>query len=121
MRIAISLFVALLVLAPAFGCGYGSGYNDGTMNNPGTAPAITELVPATVPPGSPDFMMTINGSGFGTSALVYWNGTALATSYVTGAQVTAMVPAADVAMMGSASVYVHSGTKNSNTLTFNVQ
>jgi hypothetical protein len=121
MRVATSLLVLLLAFVPAVGCGYGSGYNGGTMSNPGTAPAITELVPAAVPAGSLDFIITINGTSFGTGAQVFWNGTALTTSYVTAAQVTAMVPAADVATAGNASVYVRSGTMNSNTLTFTVQ
>ena len=65
--------------------------------------------------------MTVNGSNFGTTATVYWNGAALSTSYVTGKQVMAAVPAANVAAAGTASVYVLSGSAKSNTLMFTVQ
>jgi hypothetical protein len=88
---------------------------------PGTAPKLTELVPNDTPTGSPGFTLTVNGTGFGTSTAVFWNGSALATSYVTGNQITATVTAADVAASGNIPVYVRSGTTNSNMLTFAVQ
>jgi trimeric autotransporter adhesin len=117
MRIIVLFFASLLIFLPVLGCG--SNYNGGTMMS--AAPAITELVPNDTPAGSPGFTLTINGSGFGTGAAVYWNGAALTTSYVTGNQVTAAVPMANVTTTGSVPVYVRSGTKNSNTLTFTVQ
>jgi len=121
MRINVLCIAILLsVVLPAAGCGYGSNYNGGTMM-PGTTPKLTELVPNDTPAGSPGFTLTVNGTGFGTSTSVFWNGSALATSYVTGNQITATVTAADVAASGNIPVYVRSGTTNSNMLTFTVQ
>ena len=121
MRINV-LVVAVLLMAilPIAACGYGSNYNGG-MTMPAAAPKITELIPNDTPAGSPAFTMTVNGSSFGTSATVYWNGSPLTSSYITGNQITAAVPAANVAAAASVSVYVRSGTANSNMLTFTVQ
>jgi hypothetical protein len=117
MMRAAPIFLATFL---AVGCGYGSNYNG--MPSPGaTAPSITELVPNDMAHGNPAFTITINGSGFGTGAVVFWNGAPLATSYVTGMQVTAAVPADNIANAGDIPVYVRSGSKNSNTLTFTVQ
>ena len=121
MRINV-LFGAVLLIAilPIVACGYGSGYNGG-MNMTGAAPKITELVPNDILAGNPDFTMTVNGSGFGTGATVFWNGSPLTSSYITGNQITAAVPAANVATAAKISVYVRSGSQNSNMLTFTVQ
>jgi hypothetical protein len=121
MRINVLCIAILLsVVLPAASCGYGSNYKGGTMM-PGSAPKLTELVPNDTPAGSAGFTLTDNGTGFGTSTAVFWNGSALATSYVTGNQITATVTAADVAASGNIPVYVRSGTTNSNMLTFTVQ
>jgi hypothetical protein len=64
------------------------------------------LVPLAVIPGSSGFTLTINGTGFVNGAVVKWNGTPLTTTFVSGSQLTATVPAANVANAGSASVTV---------------
>ena len=111
------VFPLALVLLLA-GCGYGSNYNGGGTGN---APAITSLSPNMVTAGDPGFTLTVNGSAFATDSVVYWNGTALPSSYSTGTKVTAQVSATDVANPGMIPVYVHSGGKNSNSMTFTVQ
>jgi len=55
------------------------------------------LVPDAIAPGGPDFTLTVNGTGFVSSSTVNWNGRPLATTFVNGSQLTAVVPAADVA------------------------
>jgi len=55
------------------------------------------LVPDATAPGGPDFTLTVNGTGFVSNSVVNWNGTALATQFVSGSQLTATVPAADIA------------------------
>jgi len=64
------------------------------------------LVPVSVAPGSSDFTLTVNGANFVSESVVEWNGTALPTTYITRAQLTAVVPASDVAKPQSASVTV---------------
>ncbi len=64
------------------------------------------LVPTAVAPGGPSFILTVNGTGFVASSTVYWNGSALATTYVSGSQVTAQVPASNIAAAGTATIKV---------------
>jgi hypothetical protein len=64
------------------------------------------LVPDAAAPGSPQFTLTVNGTGFVFGATVNWNGTALATNFVSQAQLTATVPASDIANPGTATVTV---------------
>jgi hypothetical protein len=64
------------------------------------------LVPMTVAPGTADFSLTVNGTGFVSGATVNWNGTPLPTTFVNSSQLTASVPAANVKKAGTASVTV---------------
>jgi len=64
------------------------------------------LVPDTAVPGGKGFVLTVNGTGFVSGVTVNWNGSALATTFVSGSQVTATVPASDIAKRGTASVTV---------------
>ena len=115
-RIHLGLLV-ILTLSIA-GCG---GYGSNNMGGGGGAPSITSLSPNMTNAGDPAFTLTVNGSGFGTDSVVYWNGGALPSSYGTGAMVTAQVAAVDVMNAGMFPVYVRSGGKNSNTINFTVQ
>ncbi|MBA3912857.1 MAG: VCBS repeat-containing protein [Acidobacteriales bacterium] len=72
------------------------------INNP--------LVPPAVAPGGPDFTLTVNGTGFVTGSVVQWNGSPLATTYVSETQLTAAVPSADIAHSGTFAVTVRSPT-----------
>ena len=76
---------------------------------------LTTLTPSSVPPGAPAFTLTVTGIGtnFTPAATVNWNGTALATMYVSATQVSASVPASLISTPGSASVTV---TSNGGTL-----
>jgi hypothetical protein len=64
------------------------------------------LVPDAVAPGGAAFVLTLNGSGFVSGSVVRWNGSALATTFVSGSQLKASVPASDVLQPGTASVTV---------------
>jgi len=66
------------------------------------------LVPSSVPPGSGDFVLTVNGSQFVQTSTINWNGTALATAFVSATKLTALVPASKVATTGTALVTVSS-------------
>lgn len=113
-RFCLTLLLAFVSLTAA--CGYGSHYMGGNG-----APSITSLSPNMATAGDADFVLTVNGSGFGTDAVVFWNGTALPSTYATTTKVTATVSAADVATAGVIPVYVRSGGKNSNMMNFTVQ
>src|SRR5208282_2656678 len=64
------------------------------------------LVPDAAAPGGPGFTLTVNGAGFVTASVVNWNGSPLATTFISSAQLTATVPASDIATASSAAVTV---------------
>jgi hypothetical protein len=68
------------------------------VNNP--------LVPTSARPGGAGFTLTVDGTGFVSGSVVEWNGVALATTFVNGSQLTAAVPASNIASAGTASVSV---------------
>jgi len=83
--------------------------------------AITSLSPGSSTAGGAAFTLTVNGSGFVTGSVVDWNGAALSTTYVSANQVTAAVPASDIATAGSASVTVaNPGGAVSNAAAFTI-
>jgi FG-GAP-like repeat len=64
------------------------------------------LVPASVAPGSAAFTLTVNGTGFTSNAVVYWNGSLRPTTVVSSSTVQAQITAADVAKASVAWVTV---------------
>ena len=82
---------------------------------------ISGLSPNSATAGGSAFTLTVNGSGFVVGLTVQWNGSALYTSYVSGTQLTAMVPASLIASAGTASVtVVNSGGATSPAATFTI-
>jgi hypothetical protein len=80
-----------------------SGFNL-LVANP--APAVSFLSPASVVEGGSDFQLTVSGSGFVASSVVQWNGEDRTTLFATPGQLRAVIPAADIASGGSASITV---------------
>jgi hypothetical protein len=80
------------------------------------------LVPGVATPGGPAFTLTVNGSMFVSGATVDWNGQPLKTTFISLSQLTAAVPAADIATASTASITVaNPGTAVvSNTVFFEV-
>jgi hypothetical protein len=115
----MKLVFVLLLAALTLSCGYGSNYNPGMMG--GSAPSIQMLIPNNTAAGGPAFILTVNGSRFAPGAVVFWNAMPQATTFATAGQVTAMIPAAQIANRGNVSVYVRSNGMNSNTVNFDVQ
>lgn len=64
------------------------------------------ISPDFVTAGDPGFTLTVTGTGFQSDSLVYWDGSALATTYVSSTQLTAVVPAGLIATAGVARVSV---------------
>lgn len=85
-----------------------------------SGPAITSLSPTSTTVGSGAFTLTVNGTGFASGATVYWNTTALSTTFKSGTQLTASVPASLTTSAGTASISVKSGGVTSNPLSFSV-
>jgi trimeric autotransporter adhesin len=116
MRVTTFVVLALVMM----GCGYGSRNYMNTGGGTGT-PAIANLSPASTMAGSGAFTLTVNGSNFGNTSVVFFNGVAESTMFVSANQVAAAIPATAVANSGTLPVYVHSGVYNSNTINFTVQ
>jgi hypothetical protein len=117
----LTLLLATLIM---IGCG-----NDPMSKNPdpgpkfGTGfapPAISSLAPTSVPVDSSPFYLTVNGSNFGTDAIVFWNGVAQHTVYITSKQVAVSVTSTDLDFAGLAQLYVRTEGMTSNTVNFDV-
>jgi len=63
MKLVCLLFFVLIIVS----CGYGSNYN-GMNPGPGAVPNISQLSPGTVTAGGPGFVLTVDGSNFGSGA-----------------------------------------------------
>jgi hypothetical protein len=99
----------LLVLASLAAMTLACGYSSKNMTpTAGTVPAISTLSPNSMTAGATAFTMTVNGSNFGTKAVVNWNGAAQTanTTYVTGNQLMVSIPASMIANSGMVQVTV---------------
>ena len=92
-----------------------------------SGPAISSLSPPGATVNGPAFTLSVNGSGFANGATVMWNGAARATTFVSGTQLTASIPASDVAptaagqLPPAANVTVtNPGGAGSNAVAFNI-
>lgn len=56
-------------------------------------PTLSSLAPGTAVAGSGALALTVTGTNFASGAIVNWNGTQVATSFVSATQLTAIVPA----------------------------
>ena len=77
-----------------------------TINGANLIPTISSLSPSGVTAGGGPITLTVNGSKFVPSSTVLWNGSALATSYLSDTQLTATIPASDIASAGASSANV---------------
>jgi len=88
-------------------------FNDISFNN-GTIAGITTISPPTpislsptsITAGESNFTLTVNGSHFIASSTIYFNGSARTTVFVSSTRLTALITAADIASVGSASITV---------------
>ena len=99
----VKTMLLVTLIASALACGYTS---KNTPPAAGNIPAIAQLAPASMKAGSAGFTLTVNGSKFNTNAVVNWSGSAQATTYVTGGQLSAAIPASAIATAGTVSVTV---------------
>ncbi len=87
------------------------------------SPSISSLSPSSTSAGGEDLQILVKGSGFATSSVVELDNTPLATSYLSGSQLVAVIPAADTAAKGTSQVAVTTpapGGGLSKTLMFTV-
>ena len=96
------LIVAMVACGLASAC---SDYNT-NLSIQTSSSVLTFVSPSTATVGGQGFTITANGQGFTTGALILWNGTALNTTLVSSIQLTAPVPASDLATAGTVQVAV---------------
>ena len=70
------------------------------------APTLSSINPTAVNAGSPDVILTINGSDFLPSSVVEWNGLLLPTTYLSEGHLEAQIPASELAAPGVAAIVV---------------
>jgi len=71
-----------------------------------TTPVVDSLSPSSCVVGGAAFTLTLNGSEFVSGATVLWNGAARPTTYVSATQVSAAIPATDLAKTGAVAITV---------------
>lgn len=91
-----------------------------SVENP--APSISDINPTSAFKGGATFTLTVNGSNFVSNSQVQWNGANRTTHFVSYTQLTADIPASDIAANGTSSVTVFNptpggGTSGSSTFT----
>ncbi len=93
--------------------------------NPATSPvpSLTSLSPSSAAAGGPAFTLTLTGTNFVPESFAQWNGSNRTTTFLNSTQLTAAIPASDIATVGTAQVTVVnplSGGGTSNALTFTI-
>jgi hypothetical protein len=86
-----------------------------TINLPNPLPVVTSISPTYTTSGSSTFTLKVGGSGFISGSTVYWGTAALTTQYVSAMQLTASVPAADIASVGITTISVQTPTPGGGT------
>jgi len=89
-----------------------------TINN--LAPTITSLSPGSAIAGGPGFTLTVNGANFGFGSILRWNGSDRPTVLASSAELTALIPASDIANPGTALITVFSPGGVALAITFNI-
>src|SRR4029077_147741 len=106
LRVA-GLMLWMAAIACLSGCG-GGGYGGPPppQSNPSPSLAMGSLNPSSAVAGGGAFALTVTGSNFVNASTVQWNGTARATTFVSGTSLQATITTADIAAGGTALVTV---------------
>lgn len=102
---------------------FGAGANDFyafTGQWPVGGPSLSSISPTSRTRGDGAFTLTANGSSFDATAVVRWSGNNRSTTFVSGTQVTAVIPADDIVSTGSVSVTVFVSPNATGAQTFTV-
>src|SRR3989304_5511624 len=86
-------------------------------------PVLARRAPTSALQGGPAFTLTVTGSGFVSASTVRWNGSSRTTTFVSGTQLRAAIPASDLVTAGTRSITVFTpapGGGTSGALSFTV-
>src|SRR5262245_26714265 len=95
--------LSITVFNPAPGGGTSAAVTFTVTNSP---PSLASISPSSATAGGPGFTLTANGSNFLSGAIVQVNGSNRTTTFVSGTQVTAAIPASDIASTGTRAIGV---------------
>ena len=98
-RILLVLLVSVAV---------GTFADPAVATTPNPVPYLNPIVPSATAPGGSAFTLNITGTAFVSGSVVYWNGSPLATTFVSSTKLKAMVTAANIANPGTATLTVRS-------------
>ena len=90
---------------------------------PNPTPTVTSISPPGGAVGGAAFELTVTGTLFLSTSQVVWNGSQVATTYVTSTSLIAQIPASDLTSAGTAAVAVQNPTPGGGTsgnLTFTI-
>lgn len=73
------------------------------------------LDPVSVQPGGKEFVLTVNGTGFASTAVINWNGSPILTSVESSSQLKAKIPAVKIKRVGTVSITVTNPTPGGGT------
>ncbi len=102
----ITVTVSSLTISGAQASNYTLTQPTTTADITNAAPVLTSISPASSTAGSSQFTLTAAGSDFSASSVVDWNGVPLVTTFVSAGEITAVVPATDIATAGIVPVTV---------------
>ena len=93
----VSLLVLLVLFLVVSGCGGFQGV---------VTPTLSSISPTTVTAGSAGFTLTATGTNFTSGTQLLWNGVAQTTTVVSNTQLTAAIPATQIANAGTVAIRV---------------
>jgi hypothetical protein len=73
---------------------------------PNPTPSLISISPSSASAGSPAFTLAVTGSNFINGSVVRWNGADRPTTFVSATQLTAAIPASDLASAGTVQITV---------------
>jgi trimeric autotransporter adhesin len=96
MKRRFTLSVSALISLAVAGCGSGST-PPAAPPTTNTAPTITSVTPTSASAGGASLTIDVKGSGFVAASTLQWNGAALSTIYISATELSANLPASDLA------------------------
>lgn len=115
--------LSIRVFTPAPGGGLSAPLTLTVTAPQNPAPTLSSISPTSTTAGAAQLTLTVNGQSFTNGAVVRWNGSDLATTFVNAQQLTATIPANLLSSAGSRNVTVFNpspGGGVSNAVTFTI-
>ena len=115
--IAVAGTASITVVNPVPG---GGTSNVQTFTIVSGTPTISSISPTSTIAGGPSFTLTVDGTNFTSTSTVDWNGSPLATTFSSSTEVTASVPASDIATNGTSTITIVNSGGTSNAQIFTI-